>query len=123
MLKKQVRIQLFLKSGYVRNVAQILWQCIPELGPCNAERSAACHGRSCEWHTQHVVLSGAHASRWGIWHNYFLQVCWRAVLLVTSEAPLGRRDVVIFSASANKARSNVLDALEFLDLQLRVSAE
>ena len=37
-----------------------------ELGPCDAERSVVCHGRSCEWHTQQVVLSGAQASRWGI---------------------------------------------------------
>ena len=41
---------------YVRIVAQIPWQCIPERWACDAESYAACHGRSCEWRTQQVVL-------------------------------------------------------------------
>ena len=33
------------------------------------------------------------------------------------------RDMIVLPAAANKARSNILDALELLDVRSRVSAE
>ena len=97
--------------------------------PAMVDRVNGTHSRLCSWErrpldgTYGTIISCKYAGAvlcMACDHNFemYARYDWQPVKILWDG-----RDMIVFPAAANKARSNVLDALELLDLRSRVSAE